>query len=806
MKGFRRRKALSIGILILILAAASFLRFHRLGDRPLYGDESYHTVLPATLPLPVILSVNHGSILYPAILHFLLPLGQLEFMARLPSAVFGIFSVWVLYAIGRLVFRRKREALMAAVFGATSGILIYFSQQARGYSGMLLFSLLALYFFLRAVKDNRPILWAGYAVSLAVGIYMHFFMLIVIPVHALYAGIPATASWRKTRRLRWDHPAVRLAAGYAAASGAALIAAYLLYLPTQNPEIPGVDFFHSIRIAAEGLLERRTELAFLPYVKAVIFRLLDHQAWPLLFHVKIFLAVVGLAACLKNKTREGILFFLYITLPFVLFVYSDPPAIFQTIQHNKFIFVAPVFFLLMARGFGAVDSMIAGRRFAVPRESAFPSGRNVLRVVFIAAILCGELLCVLEFRHTIWETRTFPRNARIVDHMKDRIGGEEAVLSDGPLNALAFVFAKPIVMPRTGRPHIAFLEVGDFYFQWSHTVPMGLWMVLTDTPFDDDDARRLKSLSGHIEILRLPPHTLISYPDRDRPLVRKVGQLMEFFKTLPIGKEKRLETDLFLASTYLIVGKNKEALEILDARGGDAPGGWAPTVPERKTFLRKLGYPRLDIRREISDFQSGEIDKYLLHNAAAAAGRGHLEEALALLGRIRPLDGQTPAFQSSAHTVRGDVFRLKGMNEAAEKEYFKALVSPESPLEEADLIGKISRLRNMPSGFMISQAGRTCRVRWWSEERRSFAGRIGVSEKIRRVRGFRLTRADSHLREGRDIGFRGVSQKGGVKGLTIETRRPARIEMLLQIEGIRSLENHMIVIPDGDNPGGLTFK
>jgi hypothetical protein len=45
-----------------------------------------------------------------------------------------------------------------------------------------------------------------------------------------------------------------------------------------------------------------------------------------------------------------------------------------------------------------------------------------------------------------------------------------------------------------------------------------------------------------------------------------------------------------------------------------------------------------------------------------------------------------------------------------------------------------------------------------------------------------------------------------VKGLTIETRRPARIEMVLRIEGIRSLEDHMIVIPDGDNPRGLGIK
>ncbi|MDW7759534.1 MAG: glycosyltransferase family 39 protein [Acidobacteriota bacterium] len=796
MKDFRKRKALAIAALLIIMAAAVFLRFHRLGDRALYGDEPYFTVVPATQPLPEILGVNYGSILYPAILHFLLPLGQLEFMARLPSAVFGILAVWILYRVGRLVFPRRKEALMAAVFGATSGWLIFFSQQARGYSGMVLFSLLALYCFLRAVKEDRAIFWAGYALSLSIGIYMHLFMLIILPVHAAYVGVLSAVSWWKTKRLRWDHPAVCLAVRFAAASVAAMIAVYFLYLPTRSNGIEQGDLFIFLKQASEGLMNGRTELALLPYSKEVISRLLDHATWPLLFFFKMLLAALGLAAFMKNKTREWILWILYLTLPLVLFVFSNPAAPYQTIQTNKFSFLAPILYLLMAGGFGAWDSVIAGRRLEIRRGSWYPAGRTILRIALVAAILSGELLGLLEFRSTIWKSRAFPRNAGIVDHMKDRIDNEELVLSDSPINSLAFVFAKPIAMPRTGRPRATFFEAPDFYFQWNANVPARLWMVLGDAPFHDDDARRLRDLSANIEIHSFSLYTLILYPDRDRTLMDKVSHLMRFFKTLPIGETKRLETDLFLAYTFLLAGANGEALAILDALGKDDPAGWAP----------QPGDWRLDIPNYVFGFLSGQIDKYLLHNADVAVGMDGAEEAQALLRRIRPLDDQTPSFRSSVHTIRGDVLRLKGMNDAAEKEYLKALESPESPLKEADLIRKIGRLRGMPSAFMISQDGRTCRIRWWSEERREFSGRIEISEKISRIRGFRLTKADSHLKDGRNIGFRGVSQKGMVKGLTIETRRHARIEMVLRIEGIRSLEDHMIVFPDGDNPRGLVIR
>jgi mannosyltransferase len=122
--------------IIFVFVVAVYLRLYHLGSRPLYLDEPDNTVAVAVHSVSYIISTNFGSILYPLLLHFLLPLGQIELIARIPAALFGILSVWIIYLIEKTVLSRK-EAILAALFSAVSTHFLYFSQQARGYSGLL---------------------------------------------------------------------------------------------------------------------------------------------------------------------------------------------------------------------------------------------------------------------------------------------------------------------------------------------------------------------------------------------------------------------------------------------------------------------------------------------------------------------------------------------------------------------------------------------------------------------------------------------------------------------------------------------
>jgi hypothetical protein len=791
----RKRKIAAAVGLILILATASILRLSYLGARPLYDDEPYHTVVPACQPLSVILSHNLGSILYPAILHFILHLGPLEFMSRLPSAVFGILSVAMVYLLAGLVFRRRREAVIAAVFSAFSGVLIYYSQEARGYSGMLFFSLLALYFFLLAVRKDRTVFWAGYALSLVVGVYMHFFMLILLPVHALYIGYLAAWHWKKKRRIQTDHPALRLFFRFGIAVGGALLVIVLLYLPTRNPQVGEVSFFHAIQSVVTGFLKGEVELPMLSYSKNVILRLLDYNAWPLLFFLKILLLIIGLAAGLKNKMREIVLFILYLTVPFVLFVHSNPASNFQTIQTNKFIFLLPIAFLLIARGLGTVDSLIEARPVSM---------RMVLRGLLVSAVLVGEILLVREFRFTIWEMRSFPRNGALVDYMKDRVEDEEVVLSDAAISQLAYVFAKPMHLPRTGRPSLAFFEAGNLYFMWNYPRPMKLWMVLETVSLDEADARRLRDISSEISVMRFPPFTLISYPDMDQPLEAKISRLMEFLKSLEIGDAKRLEIDLFLARSALITGKNEEALAILDSLNG---AGLKKRLPTRRVdaMLQKLGYARLNAHAHILENLSDGIDTFLFYNAAVAIRQDAARDAQALLGRIGDGNRRDSSFQLHVLAAESDALLLEGRSDEAEQKLSQAYSLAETPQEEVELVQRIARIRNMDSGFFIRQDGRWCRIYWWSRERGRFSGLIRSSRRIGRVREFRIREVDGFSKAGRHLGFHGISRNSWVKGLILDTRRPARLEIQLRIEGVRSPQDFVILIPDRKNPEGLNI-
>jgi Dolichyl-phosphate-mannose-protein mannosyltransferase len=108
--------ALALGA---ILAGAAALRFHAL-DTGLWHDEIL--------------------ILYTVLARLSLGLfGDGCWVLRLPAAVFGIASVGALYGLAREVTDRG-EALLTAALLAFSYHHVWFSQNARGYTGLLLWN------------------------------------------------------------------------------------------------------------------------------------------------------------------------------------------------------------------------------------------------------------------------------------------------------------------------------------------------------------------------------------------------------------------------------------------------------------------------------------------------------------------------------------------------------------------------------------------------------------------------------------------------------------------------------------------
>ncbi len=95
--------------------------------------------------------------------------GESAWSARLPAVVLGVGTIPGLYVLARRVAPRG-EALWAALLLAVSYHHVWFSQSARGYSGMIFFTVWGTALLLRALERNRRSLWVLYGLCAALGV------------------------------------------------------------------------------------------------------------------------------------------------------------------------------------------------------------------------------------------------------------------------------------------------------------------------------------------------------------------------------------------------------------------------------------------------------------------------------------------------------------------------------------------------------------------------------------------------------------------------------------------------------------
>ncbi len=131
-----------------------------------YGGQNQHTLYSV---------LAHGSIRI---------FGEQPWALRLPAVFFGVASIPALYFFGRLV-TTNREALFASALMTVNYQHVWFSQNARGYTGMLFWTLLASTFFVRCASRGKTRDWAWYGLTSALGIYTHLMMACVVAGHAV---------------------------------------------------------------------------------------------------------------------------------------------------------------------------------------------------------------------------------------------------------------------------------------------------------------------------------------------------------------------------------------------------------------------------------------------------------------------------------------------------------------------------------------------------------------------------------------------------------------------------------------------
>jgi len=182
------------------------LRLIRLNSS-LWYDEIFSLVVSSRPPLREILTTYYGDIqhpLYSALAHIsVVALGESAWAVRLPAVVFGVASIPLLFLLARSV-ATTREALLAAAFLTVSYHHVWFSQNARGYTALLFWTLLCTLLFLRGLERRRWPPFLGYAVAAALGTYTHLtFVFVVLSHAAIVVLLTAQSLRRRGEDRRW---------------------------------------------------------------------------------------------------------------------------------------------------------------------------------------------------------------------------------------------------------------------------------------------------------------------------------------------------------------------------------------------------------------------------------------------------------------------------------------------------------------------------------------------------------------------------------------------------------------------------
>ena len=172
-----------IGLSLLALV----LRLWRL-DTDLWHDEVLTLVDFGRAPLGEILTrfpSQNQHMLFSVLARFSFAVfGESAWALRLPSVVFGVGSVWALFFLGRRLLG-AREALLACALMTVSYHHVWFSQNARGYMGLLCFTLLATWLWLESLSRDDWRWRLSYAVAVALGAWLHLTMAFVAAAHVL---------------------------------------------------------------------------------------------------------------------------------------------------------------------------------------------------------------------------------------------------------------------------------------------------------------------------------------------------------------------------------------------------------------------------------------------------------------------------------------------------------------------------------------------------------------------------------------------------------------------------------------------
>jgi mannosyltransferase len=195
------------GLLAIILIALA-LRLALLGQQSLWYDEGV-TWLLSQQPLGELIQWTAADIQPPLYYLFIWEsdalFGHSEWALRFPSAIFGVLTVALIYSLARRLFPAPSPGSLAsaphlaAALLTLSPVMVYYAQEARMYTLLILEATLASYLLLKILYPkqsgfnqqpstfNLQLSTFLYALTAAAALYTHYFAVFLLIAHGLYS-------------------------------------------------------------------------------------------------------------------------------------------------------------------------------------------------------------------------------------------------------------------------------------------------------------------------------------------------------------------------------------------------------------------------------------------------------------------------------------------------------------------------------------------------------------------------------------------------------------------------------------------
>ncbi|HXV83382.1 MAG TPA: glycosyltransferase family 39 protein [Candidatus Binatia bacterium] len=174
---------------VALMLVGICLRLYNLDGQSLWSDEGIQYFVSSGESITEVLARRaertfHNPLSF-LINHAFLQIHDSDFFLRLPSALFGIGTLPLVYWLAHYLFSRP-AALCALFVIAISPFHIWYSQEARMYTPLLFAALLSTLFLLKALERGKAIWWILYVLGTVFGLFFHIFMVLNVMVHALW--------------------------------------------------------------------------------------------------------------------------------------------------------------------------------------------------------------------------------------------------------------------------------------------------------------------------------------------------------------------------------------------------------------------------------------------------------------------------------------------------------------------------------------------------------------------------------------------------------------------------------------------